>query len=99
MNDLVVGRKKCTILEVKSAQCTILEVRSAQFRKPPNDFPTSGASVRPENDIKYSTGNEGQKHCVDFSETAMLQRYTASCIVWLSCCRPFWKQLMRMISG
>ena len=29
---------------------------------------TSGASVRPEKDITYSTGNESQKICVDFSE-------------------------------
>ena len=45
---------------------------------------TSGASVRPEKDITYSTGNEVQNICVDFSEAAPLQRYTASCIVWLS---------------
>ena len=45
---------------------------------------TSGASVRPEKDITYSTGIEGQNVRVDFSEAAPLQRYTASCIVWLS---------------
>ena len=33
---------------------------------------TSGASVRPEKDIMYSTGNEGQNICVDFSEAAPL---------------------------
>ena len=38
----------------------------------------TAASVRPENNITYSTGNEGQNICVDFSETALLQRYTAS---------------------
>ena len=38
---------------------------------------TSGASVRPENDITYSTGNVGQKVCVNFYETVPLQRYTA----------------------
>ena len=43
---------------------------------------TSGASVRPENTVTYSAGNEGQKICGDFSEIAPLQRYTASCIVW-----------------
>ena len=42
---------------------------------------TSGASVRPENDVAYSTGNESQNICGDFSETAPLQRYTASCVV------------------
>ena len=45
---------------------------------------SSGASVRPEKDITYSTGNEGQNICVDFSEAAPLQRYTASSIVWVS---------------
>ena len=52
---------------------------------------TSGVSVCPENDIMYSMGNEGQKICVDFSETAPLPRYTASCIVCHVCSRPFWK--------
>ena len=42
---------------------------------------TSGASVRPENTVTYSGGNGGRKICGDFSETAPLQRYTASCIV------------------
>ena len=42
---------------------------------------TSGASVRPENSATYSTGNEGQNICGDFSKTAPLQRYTASCVV------------------
>ena len=42
---------------------------------------TSGASVRPENTVTYSAGNGGRKICGDFSETAPLQRYTASCVV------------------
>ena len=42
---------------------------------------TSGASVRPENTVTYSAGNGGRKICGDFSETAPLQGYTASCIV------------------
>ena len=48
-----------------------------------NQHLTSGVSVHPENDITYLTGNEGQKTCVDISETAPLQRCTTSCIVWL----------------
>ena len=36
---------------------------------------TSAASVRPENIVTYSAGNGGRG---DFSETAPLQRYTAS---------------------
>ena len=44
---------------------------------------TSGASVRPENAVTYSAGNEGQKICGVFSETAPLQRSGTSCIVWL----------------
>ena len=35
---------------------------------------TSGASVRPETSVTYSTGNGGQKICGVFSETAPLQR-------------------------
>ena len=58
----------------------------------------SGASVRPKNGITYSTGNEGQNICVNFSETASLQRYTASCIVCHVCSRPFWKLRKRTIS-
>ena len=42
---------------------------------------TSGASVRPENTVTYLAGNRGRKICGDFSETALLQRYTASCVV------------------
>ena len=41
----------------------------------------SGASVRRGNAVTYSTDNRGQKICGDFSETAPLQRYTASCVV------------------
>ena len=36
---------------------------------------TSGASVRPENTVTYSVGNEGQKICVVFSETAPFKSY------------------------
>ena len=36
---------------------------------------TSGASVRPENSVTYSTGNRGQKICGVFSETAPFKRY------------------------
>ena len=49
-----------------------------------NQHLTSGASVRLENDITYSAGNEGQNFCGVFSETAPLQRSSTSCIVWLS---------------
>ena len=35
---------------------------------------TSGASVRLENTVTYSMGDEGQNVCGDFSETAPLQR-------------------------
>ena len=34
---------------------------------------TYGASVRPENAVTYSAGNEGQKICGVFSENAPLQ--------------------------
>ena len=42
---------------------------------------TSGASVRPENNVTYSAGNGGRIICGDFSETAPLQRCTASWVV------------------
>ena len=42
---------------------------------------TYGASVRPENAVTYSTGNEGQKICGVFSETAPLQRSSTPSVV------------------
>ena len=42
---------------------------------------TSGASVRPENAVTYSAGNEGQKICGVFSETAPLQRSSTPSVV------------------
>ena len=42
---------------------------------------TYGASVRPENAVTYSAGNEGQKFCGVFSETAPLQRSSTPSIV------------------
>ena len=42
---------------------------------------TSRASVRPENTVTHLAGSGGRKICGDFSETAPLQRYTASCFV------------------
>ena len=43
---------------------------------------TYGASVRPENAVTYSAGNEGQNVCGVFSETALLQRSCTSCNVY-----------------
>ena len=42
---------------------------------------TYGASVRPENAVTYSAGNEGQKLCGVFSETAPLQRSSTASVV------------------
>ena len=42
---------------------------------------TYGASVRPENTVTYSAGNEGQKICGVFSETAPLQRSSTPSVV------------------
>ena len=42
---------------------------------------TSGASVRPENAVTYSAGDEGQKICGVFSETAPLQRSSTPSVV------------------
>ena len=38
---------------------------------------TYGASVRPENAVAYSAGNEGQKICGDLPETTALKSYAA----------------------
>ena len=64
--------------------CTVrvTVVGSACVHVSVNQHLTSGASVHLENDTTYSMGNEDQNVCVDFSETALLQRYIASCIVW-----------------
>ena len=43
---------------------------------------TSGASVRPENAVMHSAGNEGQKICGIFSESAPLQRSSAPYLGW-----------------
>ena len=50
---------------------------------------TFSASVRFENRNTYSAGNEGEKICSILPETAPLQRYTASCIVWAMIVRHF----------
>ena len=50
---------------------------------------TSGASVRPENAVTYSTGNEGQKICGIFSETAPLQRSSTPSVDGHTYSRPF----------
>ena len=42
---------------------------------------TYGASVRPENAVTYSAGNEGQNICGVFSETTPLQRSSTPSIV------------------
>ena len=44
---------------------------------------TYGASVRPENAVTYSAGNEGQNICGVFSETAPLQRSSTPSVVRL----------------
>ena len=36
-----------------------------------------GASVRPENAVTYSAGNEGRKICRDLSETTAFKSYAA----------------------
>ena len=51
---------------------------------------TYGASVRPENAVTYSAGNEGQKICGVFSETAPLQRSSTPSVV-----RPCVQSAMR----
>ena len=50
---------------------------------------TSGASVRLQTAVTYSTSNEGQKICGVFSETAPLQRYGTCSLYRYPCSRPF----------
>ena len=60
---------------------------------------TYGASVRPENAVTYSAGNEGQKICGVFSETAPLQRSSTPSVDGHTYSRPFFllKARMRII--
>ena len=72
---LVNPRRACAArvtVVVRVCVCVCLSVKSKL---------TSGASVRPETSVIYSTANEGQKNCGDFSKNAPLQRFTTSCIV------------------
>ena len=50
---------------------------------------TYGASVRPENAVTYSAGNEGQTFCGVFSETALLQRSSTPSVDGHTYSRPF----------
>ena len=50
---------------------------------------TLEASLRPENAVTYSVGNEGQNNCGVFSDTASFQSYGTCCIVRAACSRPF----------
>ena len=43
---------------------------------------TSGASVRPENAVTCSVGNEGQTICGVFSKTHAFQRSSAPSLAW-----------------
>ena len=59
---------------------------------------TSGVSVRPENTVTYSAGNEGQNICGVFSETAPLQRSSTTLLkvyVWFAIF--LWKARMRIV--
>ena len=50
---------------------------------------TYGASVRPENAVTYSAGNEGQKICGVFSEDAPLLRSSGATVVFHTLGRHF----------
>ena len=52
---------------------------------------TSGAPVCPENTVTYSVGNEGQKICGVFSETAPLRRSSTPSIESHAYGRPFFR--------
>ena len=59
---------------------------------------TYGASVRPENAVTYSAGNEGQKVCGVFSESAPLPRSSTPSVVWPCDSRPFFSCTRMRIS-
>ena len=62
---------------------------------------TYGASLRPENAVTYSAGNEGQKICGVFSEDAPLLRSSRAAIVLHTFRWPFFfiAKVMRMRIG
>ena len=62
---------------------------------------TYGASVRPENAVTYSAGNEGQKICGVFSEDAPLLRSSGATVVFHTFRSPFFfiAKAMRMRIG
>ena len=60
---------------------------------------TSGASVRPENAVTYSAGNEGKRFCGVFSETAPLQRSSTPSVDGHTYGRPFFLRKARMRMG
>ena len=57
---------------------------------------TSGVSVRPENTVTYSAGNEGQNICGVFSETAPLRRSSTPSIESHAYGPPFFPRIARM---
>ena len=74
MRIIVNPRRACAarVTVVVVCVCVCLSVKSHL---------TSGASVRPENAVTYSAGNEGQKICGVFSETAPLPRSSTPSVV------------------
>ena len=62
---------------------------------------TYGASVRPENAVTYSAGNEGQKICGVFSENAPLLRSSGAAVVFHTFGWPFFfiAKVVRMRIG
>ena len=63
---------KVTVVVVCVCVCVCLSVKSHL---------TSGASVHPENAVTYSAGDEGEKICGVFSETAPLPRSSTPSVV------------------
>ena len=62
---------------------------------------TYGASVRPENSVTYSAGNEGKKICGVFSENAPLLRSSGVAVVFHTFRWPFFfiAKVVRMSIG
>ena len=83
---------QCFSLGLSVCVCVCLSVKSHL---------TYGASIRPENAVTYSAGNEGQKICGVFSENAPLLRSSGAAVVFHTFRWPFFfiARVVRMRIG
>ena len=89
---LINPRRACAARVTVVVLCVCLSVKSHL---------TYGASVRPENAVTYSAGNEGEKICGVFSENAPLLRSSGIAVVFHTFRWPFFfiAKVVRMRIG